>query len=70
MSLSAAHYEIELKDRTENAGAPPSLDVLGKASDVAAEGTTIATVLAQTMKLIRRNATDSAAHESLLAELP
>ena len=61
--------EIELKDRTEHTGAPPLFDVAGKASDVAEEGTTIATVLAQTMKLIRGSAIDSSAYESLLAEL-
>ena len=44
--------EIELKDKFENMGAQMIKDVASKASDDAGDGTTTATVLAQTLSLI------------------
>ena len=41
--------EIELKDKFENMGAQMVKEVASKTSDVAGDGTTTATVLAQTM---------------------
>ena len=43
--------EIELKDKFENMGAQMIKDVASKASDDAGDGTTTATVLAQTIVL-------------------
>ena len=41
--------EIELKDKTENMGAQMVKEVASKTSDVAGDGTTTATVLAQSI---------------------
>src|SRR5438270_13572971 len=41
--------EIELKDPQENTGAQVLLEVVTKTNDVAGDGTTTATILAQTM---------------------
>ena len=51
--------EIELEDKFENMGAQMVKEVASKTSDVAGDGTTTATVLAQTMmregmKAVRR----------------
>ena len=44
--------EIELKDKFENMGAQMVKEVASKTSDVAGDGTTTATVLAQALSLI------------------
>ena len=44
--------EIELEDRLENVGAQMVKEVASKTSDVAGDGTTTATVLAQALSLI------------------
>jgi len=45
--------EIELKDKFENMGAQMVKEVASKTSDIAGDGTTTATVLAQAIKLLR-----------------